>query len=367
MDSIFKLPFAQCSNDPVVQEGIDKCPFLRNINEPTVFSFSSVSFPTPVRGAKGPIFEDEPNFDVAFRLFHGQNGVVPLAGRSFVFDESHVTEDTKTGRQFDPLAAKAATISLSAFGPCGPFAFDSLSKKLNMKRKMPSSYKPFSQHGGGHPLHESLSNEWLETGQCPIAKSYRAVSGVIPLVTKFIQPPPGLKVRCPQAVVAMRAALSRTEFVKTLRPQSLPAKMLAIALLGMAANIPLGVWREHTAKFSLQWFAAVHAAVPFIAMLRKSVLMPKVAMAITLGASILGQTIGSRAERIRLKALEAQKANPVMVETIVAKHDGGNELDFQTGANGMKMPHKLRNCGEVKVWEVIPMKIEGSTGTSMCC
>jgi hypothetical protein len=26
--------------------------------------------------------------------------------------------------------------------------------------------------------------------------------------------------------------------------------MIAIALLGMAANIPLGVWREHTKKFS---------------------------------------------------------------------------------------------------------------------
>jgi hypothetical protein len=48
MDSMFKLPFAKCSDDPVVQEGIERCPFLRNINEPTVFSFSSASFPTPV-------------------------------------------------------------------------------------------------------------------------------------------------------------------------------------------------------------------------------------------------------------------------------------------------------------------------------
>ena len=50
---------------------------------------------------------------------------------------------------------------------------------------------------------------------------------------------------------------------------------------------------------------AVNAAVPFIAMLRKSVLMPKAAMALTIGASILGQVIGSRAERYRLRAVAA--------------------------------------------------------------
>lgn len=128
------------------------------------------------------------------------------------------------------------------------------------------------------------------------------MSHVLPLVAKSLQPPSGMKLRCPPAVVAARAALARTAFVKSLRPQPLPAKMLAIATLGMAANVPLGIWREHTKKFSPQWFIAVHAAVPFIAMLRKSVLMPKTAMALTIAASILGQTIGSRAERLRLKA-----------------------------------------------------------------
>jgi hypothetical protein len=60
----------------------------------------------------------------------------------------------------------------------------------------------------------------------------------------------------------------------------------------MATNVvPLGIWREHTHKFSAQWLAAVHAAVPFIGMLRKSVLMPKTAMALTIAASILGQEL----------------------------------------------------------------------------
>lgn len=155
--------------------------------------------------------------------------------------------------------------------------------------------------------HEALSNEWLQTGQCPIAKSYRAVTGVLPLVAKVLQPPPGMKFKCPPAVVAARAALARTAFAKNLRPQSLPTKVLAIGMLGMAANVPLGIWREHTKKFSPSWFAAVHAAVPFIAMLRKSILMPKSAMAFTIAASVLGQVIGSRAERYRMKAVAARK------------------------------------------------------------
>ena len=148
-----------------------------------------------------------------------------------------------------------------------------------------------------------MGNEWLQSGNCPIAKSYRAVSSVLPLVAKVLKPPSGMKYKCPPAIVAGRAALAKTAFAKNLRPQPLPAKVLVIGLLGMAANVPLGIWREHTKKFSPSWFAAVHAAVPFIAMLRKSVLMPKAAMAFTIAASILGQVIGSRAERYRLKSV----------------------------------------------------------------
>lgn len=177
--------------------------------------------------------------------------------------------------------------------------------------------------------HEALGNEWLEKGNCPIAKSYRAVSKVVPLVASALKLPPGVKLKCPPAVVAARAALARTAFVKELRPQSLPEKMLVIGMLGMSANIPLGIWREHTRKFSLSWFIAVHAAVPFIAMLRKSVLMPKTAMAFTIAASILGQVIGSRAERFRLmKAQMQMMAQVVTVETI-AGH-GSTDVDGLT-------------------------------------
>uniref|UniRef100_A0A0E0PSP3 Uncharacterized protein n=1 Tax=Oryza rufipogon TaxID=4529 RepID=A0A0E0PSP3_ORYRU len=330
---------------------VERCPFLRNINGATTFSFSS-ALPVAARGAKGPIFEDGPGFDSAFKLFHGRDGIVPLSGKSYVPDENNsesVDAKPEPALPFNPLAARAATISLSAFGPFGFNFFNGKGKRqnkkpnnLNQSNKKPSNpnQNSMKQKGGNSSSHEAMSNEWLENGQCPLARSYRAMSGILPLVAKALQPPAGVKLKCPPAVVAVRAALARTELVKSLRPQPLPAKMVAIALLGMAANIPLGVWREHTKKFSPQWFAAVHAAVPFIGMLRKSVNMPKTAMAFTIAASIVGQTIGSRAERIRLKALAAK-----------------SDADSTTVAD--MYPNKTGNCSDTegKAWDPLAMKM----------
>lgn len=168
MDSFFKSEDCLPS-----QMDILKCPFLRNIKEPTNFSLASAMpfampvsfllvicinvsssfflffpftkmqivncFPGQVRGAKGPIFEDGPNFDMAFRLFHGRDGVVPLSGRSFSHLEKLETKPAPP--QFNPLAAKAATISLSSFGPGGPFSFDAFSEKWKNQKKKSNSCK----------------------------------------------------------------------------------------------------------------------------------------------------------------------------------------------------------------------------------
>lgn len=163
-----------------------------------------------------------------------------------------------------------------------------------------------------------------------MAKSYRSVTNVLPIMANALKLPSGINYRCPPVIVAARAALAKTAFAKNLRPQPLPAKVLVIGVMGMAANVPLGIWREHTEKFSPSWFAAVHAAVPFIAMLRKSVLMPKSAMAFTIAASVLGQVIGSRAERYRLKAMVG--------------------VSHQVGVTG-------GHCGEVVEWESVTMQV----------
>lgn len=217
--------------------------------------------------------------------------------------------------------------------------------------------------------HEAMGNEWLETGNCPIAKSYRAVSRVLPLVATSLQLSPGMKLKCPPAIVAARAALARTAFVKSLRPQPLPAKMLVIGVLGMAANIPLGIWREHTEKFSPSWFVAVHAAVPFIAMLRKSVIMPKTAMALTVAASIVGQIIGSRAERLRLKTkserekLLAQGA-PSAVGHLEKREIVCDPLPKKEGVPSSVGQHGKRGI----MWDPLPKKSAktASTPTIVC-
>ncbi|AES95568.1 hypothetical protein MtrunA17_Chr5g0409401 [Medicago truncatula] len=357
MDFFFKGMNGDGSDCPFDMRDIQRCPFLRNIDEPTNFSFASTKFSIPVHGAKGPIFEDGPSFDMAFKLFHGKDGIVPLSERS---DFHNGNKEADSMPVFNPLAGRAASISLSSFGLGGPFNFGDFSEKWKKQKNSESSNKKeYSSQEGEMSKHEALGNEWLENGNCPIAKSYRAASRVVPLVATALKPPTAMKFKCPAAVVAARAALARTAFVKNLRPQPLPAKMLAIAALGMALNVPLGMWKEHTKKFSLSWFAAVHAAVPFIAMLRKSVRMPKSAMALTIAASILGQVIGSRAERIRMKAIAEMGKVTTLTETTssVTTYDTRQLDDFRT-----------RRCGaEGMVLNSIPIKDAGTSSTANTC
>lgn len=105
---------------------------------------------------------------------------------------------------------------------------------------------------------------------------------------------------CPPAIVAMRAAVAGLKPVRQLRPQALPIRSLAMAGTAIAANVPCGVWREHTQKFSPEWFLAVHATIPFVAMLRKAVLMPKWAILLTIAGAVAGQQVGAKMERARL-------------------------------------------------------------------
>lgn len=95
---------------------------------------------------KGPIFEDGPSFETAFKLFHGQDGVVPLSGKSYVYNEN---PEPNPGLQFNPLAVNAASISLSAFGPEGPFGFNFFSRKWKEHNKNSSKPNNLSQviHG----------------------------------------------------------------------------------------------------------------------------------------------------------------------------------------------------------------------------
>lgn len=84
-------------------------------------------------------------------------------------------------------------------------------------------------------------------------------------------------------------------------------------------------------------------------MLRKSVLMPKTAMALTIGASILGQVIGSRAERYRLKAV-AERENVAAQTAIAAAVAGYKDLSHVDTVT-------VSHCGrEGTIWGHTPAK-----------
>lgn len=89
---------------------------------------------------------------MAFRLFHGRDGVVPLSGKSFVPSETAKPEVPPP--QFNPLAAKAATISLSSFGFGGPFGFDAFSEKFKNQKKKSNSSKKEPSSQVIHSLHK---------------------------------------------------------------------------------------------------------------------------------------------------------------------------------------------------------------------
>ncbi|KAI4964543.1 hypothetical protein ZWY2020_005528 [Hordeum vulgare] len=129
--------------------------------------------------------------------------------------------------------------------------------KQNSNKKNPNNLP--QNKGQSNNNHEAMSNDWLENGQCPLAKSYRAIGGVVPLVAKLLTPPAG-------------------------------------------------------------------------------------AMALTIAASILGQTIGSRAERIRLKRAK------------LAAEGRGHEH-----ATRLEAPVSLKtgSSGPVQLWDPLGLRVKG--------
>lgn len=98
--------------------------------------------------------------------------------------------------------------------------------------------------------------------------------------------PTGIYITCPRKKERMMKVIPTPTC-----PQALPYKLLAMGAVAVAANVPCGMWREHTSKFSPEWFLAVHATIPFVAMLRKAVLMPKWAVLLTVLGAVAGQQV----------------------------------------------------------------------------
>jgi hypothetical protein len=74
-------------------------------------------------------------------------------------------------------------------------------------------------------------------------------------------------------------------------------KILSVSVAACGLNMPLGFVRTYsdTPKFSLAWFALIHASVPAIIYLRKRMKLPKYAIPINIGAAVVGQYVGGLA------------------------------------------------------------------------
>ena len=148
------------------------------------------------------------------------------------------------------------------------------------------------------------------------------VGGLIPLSAKG-------KLQCPRAIVAGRAFVARMQPVRDLRPQALPVKLATLGVGTSVLNVPFGMWREHTRKFSPEWFLAVHATIPFVAMTRQGIGMPKTVIFLTIGSAILGQALGARLERLRLLSVKHEQEAQHEVAQALQKSGRRSETESQ--------------------------------------
>jgi len=65
-------------------------------------------------------------------------------------------------------------------------------------------------------------------------------------------------------------------------------------IVSYGLNIPLGMWRVRTKKFSLFWFISIHIAVPLIFILRVSEGLAYWAIPVLIVSAVLGQLTGGR-------------------------------------------------------------------------
>ena len=104
-------------------------------------------------------------------------------------------------------------------------------------------------------------------------------------------------------------------------------------------NAPFGAAREHVPKFSPEWFIAVHATIPFVAALRKALLMPRWALALTVSSAVAGQIIGSRLERQRMRQQQAALLQPAGQPASTEPGGSSPRLSLAVSSSRWTQPH----------------------------
>lgn len=286
----------------VIGSAISKCPFLHNLSVSCGDEFARSIAINPLQPAssslqKGPILEEYDGFRDTFKLFHGPSGVVPLKTAPQKVQEFNQALANVSARNVTHPLAHAPLASISFSLPGSLFNFGDMFRKRPKpaQKKKPERHQPRPPTSMGGTLSLNQASPSLSgQGQCPLRKALGPFAHVV-----FSK---SGNLHCPEAIVQARAALAKTEVVRQLRPQELHVKLAAVAAIAAAMNVPCGAVREHFEKFSFGWFVAVHATIPFVAMFRKAVVMPKYAIILTIAAAVAGQVVGSRLERKRLAA-----------------------------------------------------------------
>ena len=80
-------------------------------------------------------------------------------------------------------------------------------------------------------------------------------------------------------------------------------KVLLVSMSCVLVNIPLGMMRERSRKFSIPWILWVHASIPLIVFLRIWLRLPLIAIPFNIASAVLGQFIGGAPEKKKRKAL----------------------------------------------------------------
>lgn len=195
-----------------------------------------------------------------------------------------------------PPSSSSGGAGGSARGPAPPRVASRAppSSSSSLRPPLPSRNRKNNNKIGKHPSGDAP--------RCPL-RDWPVLGALLPLAAGGET----LGLNCPQAIVALRAAVARVPQVRSLRPRPLWLKGAAVVAAGAAANAPFGAWRAHTKKFSLEWFVAVHATVPFVAALRQATLLPRWALVLTVAGAVAGQMVGARIEEARLRAVEERR------------------------------------------------------------
>lgn len=68
--------------------------------------------------------------------------------------------------------------------------------------------------------------------------------------------------------------------------------MLLVSVVCVLVNIPLGMMRERSRKFSIRWIFWIHASIPLIILLRLWLALHPLAIPVNIAAAVLGQFLG---------------------------------------------------------------------------